>query len=610
MRKPLVFSLTLLAATALLLVGCNPILPSEGNKVKFKAHSKSQPATKTAYAGYDAASTGSSHEDIYWSKGDDIRIYSGNTAVVTPAFANYELVISNDKTRATLQNPAEAPNGLAWVTDPAQGNDDVTFYAVYPPSTQGSESGWFTMSIPSEQTFATPTGTDMTHAYMLAQNTLTRSQFNSEVSLEFYPAFTAFQINLKSKDDELTLKKFRIYSEDNHLAGDYYGKLIAVNDSEKGNEYFAFNFEKTLRMDFACVLDDNNQPTSLQNEVSVEFPFVEDANTGTRTYTEKISSDKAVDFTLLALPYGIVNATETYDTKPYLTNLWLEVSYWKNDSQGKPTGDLIKKKLALKQTTTTTVGEETTTTTNFYKFASCKKYRINGLAVDGGDKWRLSIDGKILPWTYYKEELTSLDQINVYSVQDPITGSYHTVSITGSIETTQEWRDAHNGSTNHEIAYQGYSRYYQVRTLNWNLPVSPLNKQFIEMSFLPQAPIGGYWQMVPEFLGTNSDKHFSFQVKTEGVTDWEVQDAPHGQILNHMVYVRIYPKDWEGDLNTYEMILKSYFSPNHNFDPTYSADSELQDMHGNGQFSYWRFRLEKGSGTYTPDREHESLIAH
>ena len=91
---PLTFSLTLLAATALLLVGCNPILPSEGNKVKFKAHSKSQPATKTAYAG-----TGSSHEDIYWSEGDDIRIYSGNTAVVTPAFANYELVISSDKTR-------------------------------------------------------------------------------------------------------------------------------------------------------------------------------------------------------------------------------------------------------------------------------------------------------------------------------------------------------------------------------------------------------------------------------------------------------------------------------------------------------------------------------
>lgn len=603
MRKMMTFILTVLAASALLLTGCNPILPSEGNKVKFKARSKSQLATKTSYAG-DAV--GKTHEDIYWSEGDDIRIYSGNTAVVTPAFANYELVISSDKTRATLQNPAETPNGLAWVTDPAQGNDDVTFYAVYPPSTQGSESGWFTMSIPSEQTFATPSETDMKHAYMLAQNTLTRSQFNSEVSLEFYPAFTAFQINLKSKDDELTLKKFRIYSETNHLAGAYYGLLKKVTTSdEAGNEYFSFNTDKSLRMDFACVLDDNNQPTSLQNEVFVEFPYYE-----TETETEKntkISPTSAVDFTLLALPYGIVNPLADYATKPYLTDLWLEVTFLKKN--GNEVVE-VKKKLALKQTTTTTVGEESTTTTDFYKFASCKKYCINGLAVDGGDKWRLSIDGEILPWTYYKEELTSLDQINVYSVQDPITGSYHTVSITGSIETTQEWRDDHNGSTNHEIAYQGYSRYYQVRTLNWNLPISPLNKQFIEMSFLPQAPIGGYWQMVPEFLGTNSDKHFSFQVKTEGVTDWEVQDAPHGQILNHMVYVRIYPKDWEGDLNTYEMILKCYFSPNHNFDPTYSADSELQDMHGNGQFSYWRFRLEKGSGIYTPDREHESLITH
>ena len=82
MRKTLTFFLTLLAAMALLLIGCNPILPSEGNKVKFKAHSKSQLATKTTYAG-DAV--GKTHEDIYWSEGDAIRIYSGNTAVVTPA---------------------------------------------------------------------------------------------------------------------------------------------------------------------------------------------------------------------------------------------------------------------------------------------------------------------------------------------------------------------------------------------------------------------------------------------------------------------------------------------------------------------------------------------
>ena len=382
MRKPLTFSLTLLAATALLLTGCNPILPSGGKSVKFTANSKSQPATKTTYAGNTASTT---HEDIYWSPNDAIRIYSGDPSVVRPVIqtengvcADYKLVVPNaTSTRASLEN--EASNGLEWLDDPT--GTAVTFYAVYPRSTRGSESGWFTMNIPSKQNFAAPTKTNMEHAYMLAQNTLTRSQFNSKVSLDFYPAFTAFQINLKSKDDELTLEKFRIYSEDNHLAGDYYGKLKAVNGQSENDKYFAFNNEKTLRMDFACVLDDNNQPTSLQNEVSVEFPFVEDANTGTRTYTEKISSDKAVDFTLLALPYGIVNATETYDTKPYLTNLWLEVTYLRN-------GVREQKRLALKQTTN---GVE-----SFIKFSACKKYRLNALAV--GDSWKIFFEVSVDNW--------------------------------------------------------------------------------------------------------------------------------------------------------------------------------------------------------------------
>ena len=160
MRKPLTFSLTLLAAIALLLTGCNPILPSGGKSVKFTANSKSQPATKTTYAG-NAASTGSTHEDIYWSPNDAIRIYSGDPSVVRPVIqtengvcADYKLVVPNaTSTRASLEN--EASNGLEWLDDPT--GTAVTFYAVYPRSTRGSEYGWFTMNIPSVQTFAEPT---------------------------------------------------------------------------------------------------------------------------------------------------------------------------------------------------------------------------------------------------------------------------------------------------------------------------------------------------------------------------------------------------------------------------------------------------------------------
>lgn len=550
MRKPLTFSLTLLAATALLLVGCNPILPSEGNKVKFKAHSKSQPATKTAYAG-NAESTGSSHEDIYWSEGDDIRIYSGNTAVVTPAFANYELVISSDKTKATLQNPAEAPNGLAWVTDPAQGNDDVTFYAVYPPSTQGSESGWFTMSIPSEQTFATPTGTDMTHAYMLAQNTLTRSQFNSEVSLEFYPAFTAFQINLKSKDDELTLKKFRIYSEDNHLAGDYYGKLKAVNTSESENEYFAFNTNKSLRMDFAYCSD------NLQNEVFVEFPYYE-TETETQKNT-KISPTSAVDFTLLALPYGIVNATETYDTKPYLTNLWLEVTFLNED------GEEVKKKLALKQTTT----NEDVTTTAFLKFASCKKYRINGLAIDKGSRWQLQIDDQVLPWIADEQTTSFKNQIG-------ITGR---APVGGYIETAE---------VNEPGGSQNWPFYYTRLTVNCNV-----SDPCIEFTFTPTAPIGGYWRLSPEDVIPGSLNYF--KITTSDMINGE-SERLQGQVMVQPVTIYIRPTAEYLALDpapVYSIIIHCDMSPSVTFDPLYSADSEFQRQHSDGRFSYYKFVIAK-----------------
>lgn len=597
MRKPLIFSLTLLAATALLLVGCNPILPSEGNKVKFKAHSKSQPATKTAYAG-NAASTGSTHEDIYWSPNDAIRIYSGDPSVVRPVIqtengvcADYKLVVPNaTSTRASLEN--EASNGLEWLDDPT--GTAVTFYAVYPRSTRGSEYGWFTMSIPSEQTFATPTGTDMTHAYMLAQNTLTRSQFNSEVSLEFYPAFTAFQINLKSKDDELTLKKFRIYSEDNHLAGDYYGKLKAVNTSEAENEYFAFNTDKSLRMDFAYCSD------NLQNEVFVEFPYYE-TETETQKNT-KISPTSAVDFTLLALPYGIVNSTETYDTKPYLTNLWLEVTFEKEN------GEEFTKKLALKQTTT----NEDVTTTAFLKFASCKKYRINGLAVDGGSKWRLTIDGEVLPWTYDEKKTTfsqnvqakafyvdgSLETLDGYknspetiALYGKATSNHYEAFDTGTnadFKTYAEWVALGDGQTAYNTAHRTYyEQYYQLRTLN----TVPTNARF-EVTFTPIAPLGGYWTLSTangsSFGNTSQGGAEGFRIVLwDGET--ENDNWSSGQIMNQEVTLRIYPSAARDPHKEYCMILKASFSPNKNGEPTYSADSELQDVHGDGRYSYWKF---------------------
>ena len=130
------------------------------------------------------------------------------------------------------------------------------------------------------------------------------------------------------------------------------------------------------------------------------------------------------------------------------------------------------------------------------------------------------------------------------------------------------------------------------------------------MSFTPTAPIGGYWQMIPEYPDQSSVGHFRFEVKIEDLTGWEEQDVPHAQIIDKRVFIRIYPVYENDDDHIYEMTLKCYFSPNKSFDPTYSADSELQDVHKKGDFSYWRFRLERYAGgpyTVSAADEHESL---
>lgn len=579
MRKTMTMILTVLAALALLLSGCDPILPSGGKSVKFSATAKSQVTTKTSYAGDDYTS-GKTHEDIYWSDGDAISIYSSNTNIVaTPngsASAEYLLdVVEGTPTHAKLVN--SDPNGLAWKASGA-----VKFYAVYPPSTLGNgESGYFTMGIPTTQQYATSLAeTNMDHAYMLAINSL--ESLTENVSLNFYPAFTAFQINLGSLDSELTLKEFRIYYEDPADPEDDEGKDIRLS----GPYFGQIDENHTLEnhtMDFARC--DETSEVNKYQEPDYDFSQVRMAFLNGTT----ISPDSYINFTLLTLPFmGGKNIPAVNG----LTNLWLEVSFTKENET-----TVVKKKLALKQGT------------DFIQFAPCKKYRINGLAVDGGSKWKLNILSDVLDWTFYDKPLSSLSQINVNPIDD------HTVKVTGSIETTAKWLEDHpDTGSNHELPNDVpeddpsyYARYYQVRTLNWS---QAPEKQFFEISFTPTAPIGGYWQMIPEYPDQSSVGHFRFEVKIEELTDWEEQDVPHAQIIDKRVFIRIYPVYENDDDHIYEMTLKCYFSPNKSFDPTYSADSELQDVHKKGDFSYWRFRLERYAGgpyTVSAADEHESL---
>lgn len=192
------------------------------------------------------------------------------------------------------------------------------------------------------------------------------------------------------------------------------------------------------------------------------------------------------------------------------------------------------------------------------------------------------------PWVL-REETTS------FSTQV----SCRDIKVTGSIEDTQAYIDEH-GDSNHDLSNYTtgevpstsdpnyYSRYYQVRRLNMSV-----SDPHFELTFTPSAPLGGYWLLVPEFIGEGSSDKFDIEVV--GVAGGE-SNALMGQIINMPVTIHIKPKNYtySTDEHSYAVILKCYFSPSRSFDPLLSADSEFQDVHRDGRFSYWRFTLTHG----------------
>ena len=465
-----------------------------GKAIAFTASAHST-ETKTVYAGN---STGT-HEDIYWVDGDQILIQSSNTAIAsTPAPASgdaslYSLTANSDRRFATLSN-TEA-HGLIW-----NETDAITFYGVYPGSTTATGVGQYSMTIPSAQTFASPTETVMTNAYMVAKTPVSGGASN--VNMEFYPAFTAFEINMKSADGTVNLTRFAIKSATTDLAGD-----------------FSTDWTGSNRV-FAPVSGGSNQ-----KEVYVTFP------SGTT-----ITTSQEVSFTLLALPYD-------------LTELYLEVTY-------EVAGTSITKKLQLKDNG------------SYISFAGCKKHRITGLAFDGGSNWRLTINDQLLPWDREDGNTTFSQNIEA----EPF-------SISNATETGNHY-------------YPAGTKNYQVRTLDLEN-----GKNHFVVTFKPMAPLGGYWMLVPESnagMGTAAFRVVVWDDPDEDDPNDPTAGNPDlkGQIMNQTVTLHIFSMVTdEQRTEDHAIIIKSYFSSSVSFDEnsTFSADSEIQDAHKDGSFSYWRF---------------------
>ena len=195
-------------ACVLLVAGCE-MFGTGGKSVNFAAASNL--TTKAVY-GDDFEDGGVSYQQIVWENGDQIRIASNHAwTVEQDYYANYNVRHTRDNGRNSYGKLSTQGDGLQWTEEWTHGYD---FWAMYPASAATSLeefnfSGNFTANIPRDQ-------------YLMVAHTAAAYAQN-KIVLEFYPAFTAFRITVRSDVEGVTINNCSLKSSDPNipLTGDF-----------------------------------------------------------------------------------------------------------------------------------------------------------------------------------------------------------------------------------------------------------------------------------------------------------------------------------------------------------------------------------------------------
>ena len=110
------------------------------------------------------------------------------------------------------------------------------------------------------------------------------------------------------------------------------------------------------------------------------------------------------------------------------------------------------------------------------------------------------------------------------------------------------------------------------------------------ITFTPMAPLAGYWLLKPESVGEFGGME-GFQFKIMDGENWQTTGWNQGQIMGTPVTIGIWPAPGSDPTKEYAMIVKAVFTTNKSGEPAYNADTEMQDVHGDGRYSYWKFIL-------------------
>lgn len=522
--------------------------------------------TKTEYAGKD--NDENKIEPIWWKVGDEIRIVS-DKAVVTdkpdePQYhvSNYKIAafVNNNKSKATLQNLAS--NGLAWGDSP----DSYTFYAVYPssvnigsdPDEETGNLGLINATIPNPQAV-------VAHEYT-ATNDATASWYGVSTGAKY----TVYEPEMTNA---IMTAKSQVSIEEGNI--DAHGYVYEYGEEGAPDveltfypafTAFEFTFDSAdpdvdinltaFRMESASAL--TGQFTGSAGDK--EFSPVQTASTVLNLSNPKdlgtIKAGSPKSFTVFAMPQDINGLTVYFTDK---------------DGEGENAPTRTRKlTLTDKQNKPLT-------------FEAGKKYRIKGLRLPGNQyKFFLTLNGVVQEWDAIDLKTRFSEQIQCGAL----------TFDKSAREMTTEWQNANGGRSNH---YQNDSPVgdgrWQVRTLN-NNNLDDESHEYMTVTFVPAAPLGGYWR-----LDTHGNEYFNVVVVTEGesaldpATETPLADVMPGRIMNQTVTLRIYPnwtKITEAPSDTeIGLYLDCFFSTNIDFEPALDANSEFQDVHGSGAYSYW-----------------------
>ncbi len=538
-----IISAAVLLGSLLLLSGCNKNeFGKAGKLVKFGAHSEGV-STRTEYGGKDNDASGI--EPIWWKSGDQVRIVSDKAIVTNTSDKNYSDYqfadfVQGNKSRATVTNVGT--NGLAWV----DGVTTYNFYAVY-PATNGLNLGHEEGNLGKVMgTIPTPQAVSA-HEYSVSEGSTAGT---------VYPVkdgkYTVYEPDMQYAF--MTAKTENVEAENKEVKLTFYPAFTA----------FEFTFES------ADPTVDINLTDFRMESTSTALAGAFDGDAGARSFEALGTAKKVLSLSNPSVLGTIKNGEPKSFTLFALPQELTDISIYFADKDG--------------ETTRTRVLNLKDKDGNALKFAAGHKYRIYGLKLPGNQyQFFLALNGIVQDWVIAHAETIFTDQIQCSAL----------TFDKSAREMTNAYKEENGGKTNHyETAPIGDGR-WQVRTLNNNGLDGETHSSF-RVTFTPSAPLGGYWR-----LDTHENPYWTVKlVGKPGALDEEIQDLPDpGRVMNQKITLDIAPNitainDAPADVET-GLYFDCYFSTNIDFEPTLNANTEFQDIHGAGTYSYWLLRYER-----------------